>query len=136
MWAQVLKVTGNKVNLIGDESVGLPIVHPDVICVDIGERTDVELFMTYNEGTGEFCKEELPKLSPMEQRELEYQTRRYKDDDSDLLPWEGKALTVDEANMKYLQYFAEGSSKATEMQAIIVSAKTYIRELYPDVSEV
>lgn len=76
------------------------------------------------------------ELTPAEKRELEYQIRRYKEDESELLPWGGKALTVDEANKAYLEYLAEGSSKATEIQTLIIAAKSYIRELYPDVSEV
>jgi hypothetical protein len=31
-----------------------------------------------------------------------------------------------------LEYSAEGSTKTAEIQALIVAAKTYIRELYPD----
>ncbi len=37
MYAQVRK-TDNVVALIGGEEVGLPIEHPDVLCIDIGEN--------------------------------------------------------------------------------------------------
>lgn len=53
MYAQVIK-SDMRVNLIGGEEEGLPIEHTAVICVDIGERTDVELGMKYDVETGNF----------------------------------------------------------------------------------
>jgi hypothetical protein len=73
-----------------------------------------------------------PILSSAELREQAYQTMTTKADGTGLIAWEGKAISVDQANKIYLEYSAEGSSKATEIQALIVAAKTYIRELYPD----
>lgn len=63
MYAQVLK-SDMRVNLIGGNEEGLPIEHPLVICVDIGKRTDVELYMKYNEKTGEFYHEQPPEPQP------------------------------------------------------------------------
>lgn len=73
-----------------------------------------------------------PVLSPTELREQAYESMTIKTDGTDLIPWEGKSITVDQANKVYLEYSAEGSPKAIEIQALIVAAKTYIRELYPD----
>jgi hypothetical protein len=70
--------------------------------------------------------------NPTELREAAYETMITKADGTDLIPWEGKEITVDQANKVYLEYSAEGSTKAVEIQALIVAAKTYIRELYPD----
>ena len=55
-----------------------------------------------------------------------------REDGTNLIPWEGKLITVDQANKVYLEYSAKGSTKATEIQVLIIAAKTYIRELYPD----
>jgi hypothetical protein len=80
---------------------------------------------------------EIPRTPPemilqAQLREQAYETMTIKSDGTDLILWEGRSITVDQANKVYLEYFAEGSAKATEIQALIVAAKTYIRELYPD----
>lgn len=61
-YAQILK-SDMRVNLIGGPEVGLPIEHPQVLCIDIGDRTDVKVFMKYDEHTGEFY-EEAHELTP------------------------------------------------------------------------
>ena len=63
MYAQVLKNRGYLVNLVGGSEVGLPIEHPDVICIDIGDRTDVKENMTYNPETNSFT-DSFPSLEP------------------------------------------------------------------------
>lgn len=60
MYAQILK-SDMRVNLIGGSEEGLPVEHPLVVCVNIGDRTDVEVYMKYNEETGEFYWEEPPE---------------------------------------------------------------------------
>lgn len=57
MYAQVIKSLNNTVSLIGGAEEGLPIEHPDVICIDIGERIDVKVGMKYREDTGEFYED-------------------------------------------------------------------------------
>jgi hypothetical protein len=49
-----------------------------------------------------------------------------------IIEWNDESITVDEANVIFLRYFAENSPKATEVQALIVTAKESIREQYPD----
>lgn len=63
MYAQILK-SDMRVNLIGGREEGLPVEHPLVVCVDIGDRIDVEVYMKYNEETGEFYWEENPEPQP------------------------------------------------------------------------
>ena len=63
MYAQILK-SDMRVNLIGGKEEGLPIEHPLVICVDICDRTDVEVYMKYDEETGEFYHEQVPEPQP------------------------------------------------------------------------
>ncbi|MDD3229761.1 MAG: hypothetical protein PHE09_11150 [Oscillospiraceae bacterium] len=53
MYAQVLKST-MKVNLIGGASEGLPLEHELTYCLDIGDRKDISVGMTFDESTGLF----------------------------------------------------------------------------------
>jgi hypothetical protein len=65
-------------------------------------------------------------------REQSYGTMRYKQDGEALIRWDSNDMTVDEANKLWMDYSAEGSTKATELSILISTSKTYIRELYPD----
>lgn len=67
----------------------------------------------------------MPEPTPAEQREREYQS-------NPIIVWQGQNITVDQANLVYLQYSAEGSQKAAEIQTLIIAAKESIRQLYPD----
>lgn len=60
-----------------------------------------------------------------QQREQEYRS-------NPLIEWQGENITVDQANTVYLQYSAEGSPKAIEIQGLIVDAKESIRQMYPE----
>jgi hypothetical protein len=64
-------------------------------------------------------------LTPVDQRERAYQSLQ-------IVDWNGKSITVDEANNIYLEYSAERSAKADEIQELIIAAKMYVRNLYPD----
>lgn len=73
--------------------------------------------------------------SPAERRKQAYGAMLHKADGSVLITWSGNAITVDQANKVYMEYFAEGRDKAgtaSEIQTLIVLAKAYIRELYPN----
>lgn len=63
--------------------------------------------------------------SPKERREREYES-------NPLIGWEGRVITVDQANIIYLRYLAEGSENTHDIQALIVAAKESIRQMYPD----
>lgn len=71
-------------------------------------------------------------MTPEQKRANAYSTMVYKEDSEPLIMWEENAITVDQANKLFYDYFAEGSLKADELQIIISDAKTYIRELFPD----
>ncbi len=73
-------------------------------------------------------QEELPE----QKRQTSYKAMRYKAGESPLISWREEALTVNEANEKWLHYSAEGSELANELSVLIVMAKEYIREIYPD----
>lgn len=71
---------------------------------------------------------EIPAVAPpapAQRREQIYRSEA-------LLAWEGKNITINEAATLWQYYAAEGSAKATELQALIASAKAVIREKIPD----
>lgn len=80
-----------------------------------------------NPATGQpekIIKEE-PILTAAELRERTY-------GNNTLITWQEESITVDQANQIYLQYSAEGSSRAEEIQGLIIEAKNHVREMYPD----
>ena len=74
----------------------------------------------------------VPDLTPAQQREQAYETMLYNADGGKLIEWEGEAITVDQANDLWLKYSAEGNTIADTLSGLIVNAKEYIRQLYPD----
>lgn len=72
------------------------------------------------------------EIPSSELRERAYECMTTKEDGTALITWEGSAITMDRANKVYLEYSAENSPRAAEIQALIIPAKVYIRELYPD----
>lgn len=84
----------------------------------------------YKDGT--WSKSEDPQPIPSEQRESAYSTLTHKTDGTPLITWEGQNITVNKASEKWLYYSSEGSETANNLSVLIVEAKSYIRELYPD----
>ena len=66
-----------------------------------------------------------PEPTTKEQREKAYNTEH-------IIEWNGELLTVTEAATQWLYYAAEGSDKASEIQALIAAAKSKARVKYPD----
>lgn len=87
---------------------------------------------TYKDGMWRKKKEIFETEYPQQNREHAYETLKYKADETPLISWKEEALTVNEANKKWLHYSAEGSEIANELSVLIVIAKEYIRELYFD----
>lgn len=75
---------------------------------------------------------DINEISNKEKREKAYATIIYKEDSDPLILWEQDSLTIDKANKVFLEYLAEGSEKAAEIQGLILAAKSYIRTLYPN----
>lgn len=116
--------------IIADQDYGESIgaLNVDGIGVAIGDSYDGMFFRrVLEDGT-------ILNINAGQIREQAYATMRNRKDESALIYWEGKTLTVDEANKIYMDYIAEGSDKASKIQTLIASAKAYIRELYPDIS--
>lgn len=130
MYAQILKES-MRVNLIGGSDLGLPIEHNSIICIDIGDNPNIKLGMVYDESTQSF-KEYVKPIVASILREQAYETMVYKEDTTPLLLWENIPLTVNQANSIYLNYFIENNEKASIIQQLIITAKEYIRTLYPD----
>lgn len=63
--------------------------------------------------------------APAEQRQQSYSSEA-------IIEWNDSMMTVNEATTQWQYYAAEGSSKADELQAKIVSAKADIRARFPD----
>ena len=61
-----------------------------------------------------------------------YETLTHKQDGLPLIDWFGSIITIDDANKIYLAYLVEGDQKAEKIQRLIIDAKIYIRQLYPD----
>lgn len=66
--------------------------------------------------------------TPQEQREQAYEL-------TPLIEWEDKVITVDQANVIFLRYFAESNPKAEAIRPLIIAAKQSIRQMYPDEGE-
>ena len=66
-----------------------------------------------------------PGPIPSKLREEAYNTEK-------LIDFNNQSLTVTEASQLWQYYAAEGSSKTNELQVLISSAKSSIREKYPD----
>lgn len=71
-------------------------------------------------------------VNPAQQREQAYESLLYKEDETPLIEWENRPITIDQAVKKHQEYFAEGSRKAKQLQRLVVGAKQHIREIYPD----
>lgn len=71
-------------------------------------------------------------LTPQQQREKAYEELLLNSSNEPLILWENNPITVDQANKVFFEYSAENNSKASDIQALIIEAKAYIRSLYPD----
>ena len=110
--AELINKTESYDRLITEETYPARVDHPNTHAV-----------LSYNEEQG-IHWEYIP-YTPEELRERAYETDK-------VISYEGKMLTVDEANRKWQEYQAEGNSKANELTTMIANAKATIREQYPD----
>lgn len=67
-------------------------------------------------------------------RKYEYSSMFCRKDGTPLIMWDNTLLTVDGATALYLSYFSEDNPKAEEIKLLIIDAKAYIRQLYPDMT--
>lgn len=85
-------------------------------------------YLIWNERDWEIkdIEEEKPLTpTPQELRKQAYETLP-------LIEWEGKEITVDQANKICMSYMIEDNENYLLLKPLIIDAKTHIRELYPD----
>ncbi len=87
------------------------------------QRDGFKAVLSYNETDGVHW-DYIP-LTSEEKREKAYRTEK-------IISYKGMDLTVDEANVYWQMYMAEGSDKANDITALIAAAKADIRARYPD----
>jgi hypothetical protein len=77
-------------------------------------------------------KKNIVGQAPAEKREYAYEKKTHKEDGTPLILWDGKARTVDEANKICLAYIIEGNERSDDLKSLIIPARAYIRDIYPD----
>lgn len=118
----IYTIKDNKAVLLGQQSGYDQLIEQETYPArEYHENTHAVL--SYSEEQG-IHWEYIP-YTPEELRERAYETDK-------VISYEGKMLTVDEANRKWQEYQAEGNSKANELTTLIANAKATIREQYPD----
>lgn len=118
----IYTIKDNKATLLGQQGSYDQIIEQETYPARV-DHPNTHAVLSYSESEG-IHWEYIP-YTPEELRERAYETDK-------VISYNGKMLTVDEANRKWQEYQAEGNVKSAELTALIVSAKTAIRERYPD----
>lgn len=118
----IYTIKDNKAVLLGQQSSYDQLIAQETYPARV-DHPNTHAILSYSEAEG-IHWEYIP-YTPEELRERAYETDK-------VISYEGKMLTVDEANRKWQEYQAEGNSKANELTTMIASAKATIREQYPD----
>lgn len=118
----IYSVENNKANLIGQIGDTNSIITSDILPARV-QKDGYKAILRYDESQGVYW--DYVPYTNEELREQAYRTTK-------CISYDGKVMTVDEANKLWYQYQAEGSQKAAELTALILSVKNTIREKYPD----
>ena len=118
----IYTIKGDKAVLLGQQSSYDQLIEQETYPARV-DHSKTHAVLSYSEAEG-IHWEYIP-YTPEELRERAYETDK-------VISYEGKMLTVDEANRKWQEYQAEGNSKANELTTMIANAKATIREQYPD----
>lgn len=118
----IYTITDNKATLISQQSNYDQIITQETYPARI-DTPNTKAVLSYNETDG-IHWEYIP-LTARELRERAYETRK-------VISFDGKELTVDEANKCWQEYQAENNEKAAELTALIAAAKGAIRTEFPD----
>lgn len=118
----IYKINGTKAELINKTESYDRLITAETYPARV-DHPNTHAVLSYSEAEG-IHWEYIP-YTPEELRERAYETEK-------VISYEGKMLTVDEANRKWQEYQAEGNSKANELTTMIANAKAAIREQYPD----
>lgn len=118
----IYTIKDNRAILLGQQSSYDQLIEQETYPARV-DHPNAHAILSYSESEG-IHWEYIP-YTPKELRERVYETDK-------VISYEGKMLTVDEANRKWQEYQAEGNSKANELTTLIANAKATIREQYPD----
>ena len=118
----IYAIKDNKSILLGQQSSYDQLIEQETYPARV-DHPNTHAVLSYSEAEG-IHWEYIP-FTPEELRERAYETDK-------VISYEGKMLTVDEANRKWQEYQAEGNSKANELTTMVANAKATIREHYPD----
>ena len=118
----IYTIKDNKAVLLGQHSSYDQLIEQETYPARV-DHPNTHAVLSYSEAEG-IHWEYIP-YTPEELRERAYETEK-------VISYEGKMLTVDEANRKWQEYQAEGNIKANELTTLIANAKATIREQYPD----
>ena len=118
----IYAIKDNKAVLLGQQRSYDQLIEQETYPARV-DHPNTHAVLSYSESEG-IHWEYIP-YTPEELRERAYETDK-------VISYEGKMLTVDEANRKWQDYQAEGNSKANELTTMIANAKATIREQYPD----
>ena len=118
----IYTIKNNKAVLLGQQSSYDQLIEQETYPARV-DHPNTHAVLSYSEAEG-IHWEYIP-YTPEELRERAYETDK-------VISYEGKMLTVDEANRKWQEYQAEGNSKAAELTTLIANAKAAIRGQYPD----
>lgn len=118
----IYTIKGGKAVLLGQQCSYDQLIEQETYPARV-DHPNTHAVLSYSEAEG-IHWEYIP-YTPEELRERAYETDK-------VISYEGKMLTVDEANRKWQEYQAEGNSKANELTTMIANAKATIREQYPD----
>ena len=118
----IYTIKDNKAILLGQQSSYDQLIEQETYPARV-DHPNTHAVLSYSEAEG-IHWEYIP-YTPEELRERAYETDK-------VISYEGKMLTVDEANRKWPEYQAEGNSNANELTTMIANAKATIREKYPD----
>ena len=118
----IYTIKDNKAVLLGQQSSYDQLIEQETYPARV-DNPNTHAVLSYSEAEG-IHWEYIP-YTPEELRERAYETDK-------VISYEGKMLTVDEANRKWQEYQAEGNNKANELTTMIANAKATIRKQYPD----
>ena len=118
----IYTIKDNKATLLGQQGSYDQLIEQETYPARV-DHPNTHAVLSYSESEG-IHWEYIP-FTPEELRERAYETDK-------VISYEGKMLTVDEANRKWQEYQAEGNSKANELTTLIANAKATIREQYSD----
>ena len=121
----IYAIKDNKAVLLGQQSSYDQLIEQETYPARV-DHPNTHAVLSYSEAEG-IHWEYIP-YTPEELRERAYETDK-------VISYEGKMLTVDEANLKWQEYQAEGNSKANELTTLIANAKATIREQHPDAEQ-